>query len=247
VLERERYPCGDIPTVTVTLDPNHLHKRDWLDAEYLYDLLVEDPRLMVSKSKNALTTSERDAARSTQVTDPLSPVQLVFNRYMKEEEDQMFGKAKRNLDEKDELLPTAPQLQNLTPASLVESDSTEISCIGPGMTVVGKISNEGTLNVFGRVEGELHSSIVRVSDGAQVEGTIAAEELTIGGRFKGTIQANRVTLTSSAIVEGEIHHHSLAIEENAWFAGVSRPEEASASEVTDPRSRIELVPTEGTR
>jgi cytoskeletal protein CcmA (bactofilin family) len=31
------------------------------------------------------------------------------------------------------------------------------------------------------------------------------EDLTIGGRFKGTIQANRVTLTSSAVVEGEIH------------------------------------------
>jgi hypothetical protein len=34
--------------------------------------------------------------------------------------------------------------------------------------------------------------IVRISDGAQVEGTIAAQELTIGGRFKGTIQADRV-------------------------------------------------------
>jgi hypothetical protein len=39
---------------------------------------------------------------------------------------------------------------------------------------------EGTLNVFGRVEGELHASIIRTSDGGQVEGTIAAQELTIG-------------------------------------------------------------------
>ena len=56
---------------------------------------------------------------------------------------------------------------------------------------------------------------------------IAAQDLTLGGRFKGTIQANRVTLTGSAVVEGEIHHRSLAIEQNAWFTGVSRPEEAS--------------------
>jgi cytoskeletal protein CcmA (bactofilin family) len=47
---------------------------------------------------------------------------------------------------------------------------------------------------------------------------------------------------SSAVVEGEIFHRSLAIEENAWFAGVSRPEEASASGVTD-----QLVPTDGNR
>lgn len=93
--------------------------------------------------------------------------------------------------------------------------------------------------------GELHASIVRISDCAHVEGAIAAQDLTIGGRFKGTIQANRVTLTSSAVVEGEIHHRSLAIEENAWFAGVSRPQETSASEVTDTRSPVQLVPTDG--
>ena len=159
----------------------------------------------------------------------------------------MFGKAKGSSREKDEPLPPAPQLQDLTPANLAKSNSTDISCIGPGMTVVGKISSEGTLNVFGRVEGELHASIVRISDGAQVEGTIAAQDLTIGGRFKGTIQADRVTLTNSAVVEGEIHHRSLAIEENAWFAGVSRPEEASASGATDPQSPVQLVPTDGTR
>ena len=88
------------------------------------------------------------------------------------------------------------------------------------------------------VEGELHASIVWISDGAQVEGAIVAQELIIGGRFKGTIQANRVTLTSSAIVEGEIHHRSLAIEDNAWFAGVSRPAEASASGAADRQSHV---------
>jgi hypothetical protein len=45
--------------------------------------------------------------------------------------------------------------------------------------------------------------------------------------------------------EGEIHHRSLAIEENAWFAGASRPKEALASEDTDQPSPIQLVPTDG--
>ena len=91
------------------------------------------------------------------------------------------------------------------------------------------------------VEGELHASIVWISDGAQVEGAIVAQELIIGGRFKGTIEANRVTLISSAVVEGEIHHRSLAIEDKAWFAGVSRPAEASASEAADRQSHIRQV------
>jgi cytoskeletal protein CcmA (bactofilin family) len=56
-----------------------------------------------------------------------------------------------------------------------------------------------------------------------------------------------VTLTNSAVVEGEIHHRSFAIEENAWFAGVSGPNEVSPSEASDPRSLIQLVSTDANR
>ena len=48
----------------------------------------------------------------------------------------------------------------------------------------------------------------------------------------------------SAVVEGEILHRSLAIEECAWLAGVSRPEETSARDVTDTRFPIQQVPTD---
>jgi len=58
-----------------------------------------------------------------------------------------------------------------------------------------------------------------------VEGSIVADELTVGGRVKGTIHANRVKLNSTAVVEGDIFHGSLAIEENAQFEGMSRRQE----------------------
>ena len=72
----------------------------------------------------------------------------------------MFGKPKRSSHEKDEPLPPAPQLQDFDSCKF---GGVRFSCIGPGMTVVGKISSEGVLNVLGRVEGELHASIVRIS------------------------------------------------------------------------------------
>jgi cytoskeletal protein CcmA (bactofilin family) len=164
-----------------------------------------------------------------------------------EEENQYVWQSQRQLARKGRTFTDGAAVARFDPCKFgrVRFDGNLVH--RSGMTVVGKISSEGTLNVFGRVEGELHASIVRISDGAQVEGAIAAQDLTISGRFKGTIQANRVTLTSSAVVEGEIHHRSLAIEENAWFAGVSRPQEASASDVTDTRSPIPVVPTEANR
>ena len=44
VLVWEQRPDGDYPAVTVTLDPAYLHKINWPEAEYLYELSVEDPR-----------------------------------------------------------------------------------------------------------------------------------------------------------------------------------------------------------
>jgi Polymer-forming cytoskeletal len=64
-----------------------------------------------------------------------------------------------------------------------------------------------------------------IGDGAEVEGDIVAEEVTIGGRVKGTIHAKRVKLNGLANVEGNIFHRSLSIEENARFEGPSRREE----------------------
>jgi hypothetical protein len=37
-------PDGDIPKVTIPLDPQFLRKLRWEDAEYLYEFPVEDPR-----------------------------------------------------------------------------------------------------------------------------------------------------------------------------------------------------------
>jgi cytoskeletal protein CcmA (bactofilin family) len=99
------------------------------------------------------------------------------------------------------------------------------SSISSGLSIVGKIVGEGTLEIFGHVEGEVHASTVQIGDGAKVEGNIVADELTIGGRVKGTIHANRVKLNSTAVVEGDIYHRSLAIEENAQFEGMSRRQE----------------------
>ena len=75
-----------------------------------------------------------------------------------------------------------------------------ISSISSGLSIIGKIVGNGKVAIFGHVEGEIHASTVQLGDGAQIEGNIIAEELTIGGRVKGTIRANRVKLNSTAVV-----------------------------------------------
>jgi cytoskeletal protein CcmA (bactofilin family) len=96
------------------------------------------------------------------------------------------------------------------------------SCIGSGMLIVGNIECKGQAQVFGRIEGELRASELLISDGAHIEGSVVAQNVTICGRVKGTIRAVRVKLQNGGAVEGDIFHRSLSIDENSQFEGSSR-------------------------
>jgi cytoskeletal protein CcmA (bactofilin family) len=110
------------------------------------------------------------------------------------------------------------------PVAMLHPSET-ISSISSEMTVVGKIVCEGVVKIYGLVEGEVIASNALIADGARIQGDIAAEELTISGRVKGNIHALRVKLQTTAVVEGDIFHRLLSIDEDAWFEGCSRPKD----------------------
>jgi len=79
-------------------------------------------------------------------------------------------------------------------------------------------------------------------------GDVVAEELTVNGHVKGTIHANRVRLGGAGVVEGDISHRTLAIEENARFEGTSRRNAKAIdpqSFVQQGRPQAQATPIEG--
>jgi cytoskeletal protein CcmA (bactofilin family) len=126
-----------------------------------------------------------------------------------------------------------------TPRSVAASSAApEASSISSGLSIVGKIVGHGALTIFGHVEGELRASTVVIAEGAQMEGEVSAEELTIGGSVKGTIHANRVKLNSTAVVE------------SARFEGTSRRSENTIdtpSRVQTTRVQPQATSTDGNR
>ena len=112
------------------------------------------------------------------------------------------------------------------------------SCIGSGMSIVGNVECNGPAQVFGRIKGELRASDLLIGDGAQVEGSVIAQDVTVCGRVKGTIRAVRVKLQDGGTVEGDIFHRSLSIDENSVFEGSSRrvenPTDAPSAEAKGP-------------
>lgn len=155
----------------------------------------------------------------------------------------MFGKPKDGSPESDRVVtPIAQPQRPIAVLSSAQGEASgEVSSISAGMTMVGKISGQGTVQIFGRIEGELRASIVLIAEGAEVDGDIVADDVSVGGRVKGTIHGNRVKLHGSASVEGDIFHRSLSIEENARFEGSSRREDA---ELDAPRAPLGRVPSQ---
>ncbi len=91
------------------------------------------------------------------------------------------------------------------------------------MSIVGRILCDAPVEVFGRIVGELRGSHLMIGEGARVEGAISAQEVTVLGRIKGTIRALQVKLLGRAIVQGDIFHQQLSMEEETSFEGCSRP------------------------
>jgi cytoskeletal protein CcmA (bactofilin family) len=118
-----------------------------------------------------------------------------------------------------------------------------ISSIGASMSIVGQVVCTGQARLFGRVEGDVQVSDLLLGAGSQVEGNVVAQEVTVRGHVKGTIRAVKVRLEDGAIVEGDIFHRSLAIEEGAVFEGSSKrvdnPTEAPVSMPEAIQQRID--------
>ena len=109
------------------------------------------------------------------------------------------------------------------------------SVIGSDLTIIGsglKIIAQRTLQVDGEVQGDVLGSTVVVGPSGKVTGLVNAEHVQINGAVHGTIKGVDVILASSAIVEGDIFHQSITLEQGASFEGRSRR----------PKERGELVP-----
>ena len=111
----------------------------------------------------------------------------------------------------------------------------------PSSSTVGNIECKGPAQIFGRIEGELRASDLLISDGAQVEGNVTAQNVTVCGRVKGTIRAVCVKLQDGGAVEGDIFfHRSLSIDENSQFEG-------SSQRVENPMDPLSSVDAKGSQ
>ena len=120
--------------------------------------------------------------------------------------------------------------------------------IGEGLKVVGNVTAEGNVEIYGRLDGEVQCNSLLLSRKAHLVGAVTAEHATINGTVEGPIHAAHVTLKSRAHVVGDIHHQSLSINKGAYFAG--RSVQAVKEKQTVPEKawkKLRSVPSDANR
>ncbi len=96
------------------------------------------------------------------------------------------------------------------------------SIIGVDIVVNGTLTSSGQMQIDGQVKGDVRCAILVIGERAQIEGNIAAEDVTIRGHVKGNVWAHKVHLSSTCRVEGDIHRQSMSVEHGAFFEGHSK-------------------------
>ena len=110
--------------------------------------------------------------------------------------------------------PSTPKAK--PPASVLSAD----------LTITGNIKTTGDVNIEGTVEGDIRAHLLTVGEGATVKGECIADDVVVNGRVVGKVRGLKVRLTSTARVEGDIIHKTIAIESGAHFEGsVQRQED----------------------
>ncbi|MFZ2030177.1 MAG: polymer-forming cytoskeletal protein [Vitreimonas sp.] len=83
----------------------------------------------------------------------------------------------------------------------------------------GSITTTDSVEVRGKLEGDIRAASITVCAGGKVKGDLVADVILIQGQTEGRIQAQDVRLQAGANVSGEIVHGSLGINTAAIFEG----------------------------
>ena len=97
----------------------------------------------------------------------------------------------------------------------------ELSLIGSGTVVEGKIRTDGSIRVDGRLVGDVVAKAnAAVGINGVVEGTVTAHNVSLAGKVSGTVTASeKLILEAKSVMRGDVRASRLVVDEGALFDG----------------------------
>ncbi len=110
----------------------------------------------------------------------------------------------------------------------------EVTIVGQGAKLEGTVVSAGSLRIDGQVKGQINADgDVMLSPQSQVDADIRAENVSVAGRFKGSIVVKgKAAIARGGRVDGNITSKTLIVEEGAVFQGQSQMDQQAAGTST---------------
>ena len=150
----------------------------------------------------------------------------------------MFSKSRVNESGAKPEAPAAPKAPepappktstDFAPTSSAPRPKPPASVLSGDLKIKGNLRTSGDLQIEGDVEGDIRAHLLTIGETATVKGECMADDVVVNGRVVGRVRGLKVRLTSTARVEGDIIHKTIAIESGAHFEGsVQRQEDPLA-------------------
>lgn len=95
-----------------------------------------------------------------------------------------------------------------------------MSTISAGTKFTGNLDANAALRIDGELDGDIQSTNKLVTGvDSLITGTVEAEEILIGGKINGTVNAAKIILQSTGFVNGDIKAKEIVIESGGMFNG----------------------------
>ena len=104
---------------------------------------------------------------------------------------------------------------------MAEKRNDELSLIGIGTVVQGKVVTEGSIRIDGTVVGDVVAKAnAAIGTTGMIEGNLSAKNISLAGKANGTITAGeKIILESKSVLRGDIKASRLVVDEGAMFDG----------------------------
>ena len=93
------------------------------------------------------------------------------------------------------------------------------SLISADVTITGDFASTGEVQFDGQITGDLRADGLVIGEGATVRGEVSAQRVRVCGKVTGVIRAMRVDLAATAVIEGDVMHAALTVEDGARLDG----------------------------
>lgn len=104
-------------------------------------------------------------------------------------------------------------------ALVLSGESKVPTIISADMNIVGNLFSEGSIEIAGRIEGNIKCDTLNIHPTGLVKGDIIAKSVKINGEVNGVVKSKQVVIAEKGKVHGFVVYETLSILEGAVIFG----------------------------